>query len=66
MSRHLALLHQAGAVARRRERASVYYRVADPELLAICRSVCMHIAACMEAAAPLRAGLLALAAAQAP
>jgi DNA-binding transcriptional ArsR family regulator len=62
VSRHLALLHQAGAVARRREGALVYYRVADPELVQICRTVCTHIAARMDAAAPLKRNLLEFAA----
>jgi DNA-binding transcriptional ArsR family regulator len=66
VSRHLALLHQAGAVERRRDGAQVYYRVADPELVEICRSVCVHIAARMDAAAPLKRNLLDFAARPAP
>lgn len=66
VSRHLALLHQAGAVERRRDGAQVYYRVADPELVEICRSVCVHIAARMDAAAPLKRNLLDFAAGPAP
>jgi DNA-binding transcriptional ArsR family regulator len=62
VSRHLALLHQAGAVERRRDGAQVFYRVADPELVAICRTVCVHIAARMDAAAPLKRNLLDFAA----
>jgi len=61
VSRHLALLHQAGAVARRRDGPSVYYRVADPELVTICRAVCVQIAARIEAGVPLRHDLLAFA-----
>lgn len=61
VSRHLALLLQAGAVARRREGASVYYAVADPELVAICRTVCVRIAARIDAGAPLKRDLLAFA-----
>jgi DNA-binding transcriptional ArsR family regulator len=44
VSRHLALLHQAGVVSRRRERSLVYYRVADPMFVDICRRVCLQIA----------------------
>jgi hypothetical protein len=40
----------------------VYYRVADPELVEICRSVCAHIAGRMDAAAPLKRNLLDFAA----
>jgi len=61
VSRHLALLHQAGAVARRRVGPSVYYRVADPELVTICRTVCVHIAARIDAGVPLKHDLLAFA-----
>ena len=61
VSRHLALLHQAGAVARRRHGASVYYRVADPELVTICRTVCVRIAARIDAGEPLKHDLLAFA-----
>ena len=61
VSRHLALLHQAGAVARRRAGPSVYYRVADPELVTICRTVCVQIAARIDAAVPLKDDLLAFA-----
>jgi len=61
VSRHLALLHQAGAVARRRAGPSVYYRVADPELVTICRTVCVQIAARIDAGVPLKDDLLAFA-----
>jgi DNA-binding transcriptional ArsR family regulator len=62
VSRHLGLLHRAGAVERRRDGPQVYYRVADPELVEICRSVCAHIAGRMDAAAPLKRNLLDFAA----
>jgi DNA-binding transcriptional ArsR family regulator len=61
VSRHLALLHQAGAVARRRDGSSVHYRVADPELVSICRTVCVRIAAHIDAGEPLKRDLLAFA-----
>ena len=38
VSRHLALMHQAGVVSRRRDGSAVYYRVADPEFVEICRT----------------------------
>ena len=62
VSRHLALLHHAGVVSRRREGSSVYYGVADPEFVAICRSVCVQIAGRIDATAPLRRDLLGFAA----
>jgi DNA-binding transcriptional ArsR family regulator len=62
VSRHLALLHQAGVVSRRRERNNVCYRVADPVFVDICRSVCVQIAARIDERAPLRNELLEFAA----
>jgi DNA-binding transcriptional ArsR family regulator len=62
VSRHLALMHQAGVVSRRREGSAVYYGVADPEFVSICRSVCVQIAGRIDAAAPLKRGLLGFAA----
>ena len=62
VSRHLALLHQAGVVSRRRDGNTVYYGVADPEFVSICRSVCVQIAGRIDAHAPLRRDLLGFAA----
>jgi DNA-binding transcriptional ArsR family regulator len=62
VSRHLALMHQAGVVSRRRDGAAVYYRVTDPEFVAICRAVCVRIAGRIEAGEPLRRDLLDFAA----
>jgi DNA-binding transcriptional ArsR family regulator len=58
VSRHLALLLRSGAVSRRRDGASVHYRVSDPELVEICRTVCVHIAARIDAGEPLKRDLL--------
>jgi DNA-binding transcriptional ArsR family regulator len=62
VSRHLALLHQAGVVSRRRERSNVCYRVTDPMFVDICRNVCVQIAARIDERAPLRNELLEFAA----
>ena len=62
VSRHLALMYQAGVVSRRREGSIVYYGVADPEFVSICRSVCVQIAGRIDAAAPLARDLLGFAA----
>jgi len=62
VSRHLALMLQAGVVSRRREGSTVYYRVADPEFVEICRSVCIRIAGQIEEQKPLRKDLLQYAA----
>lgn len=39
-SQHLARLHAGGMVARRRDGKSVRYRIADPTIEALCRTVC--------------------------
>lgn len=64
VSRHLALMHQAGVVSRRRDGNSVYYGVADPEFVSICRSVCVQIAGRLDATAPLARNLRGFAAQQ--
>ena len=58
VSRHLALMHQAGVVARRREGSAVLYRLLDPEFAQICRTMCVRIAGRIDAGAELRADLL--------
>ena len=60
VSRHLGLMHRGGVVARRKEGNQVYYRIADPAMLEICRSVCNRIAGHIDERAPLRRGLLKL------
>ena len=60
VSRHLNQMHAAGALARRKDGNLVYYRVSDPELVELCRSVCVRIAAEIEEQQPLRADLLQL------
>lgn len=62
VSGHLALLHNAGVVSRRKAGNAVYYGVADPEFVAICRSVCVEIAARIDSHQPLKRELLGFAA----
>lgn len=62
VSRHLALMHQAGVVARRRVGNTVYYQVCDPEFVEICRSVCVQIAGRIDEQKPLKRDLLQFAA----
>lgn len=59
-SRHLGLMHRAGVLARRKEGNLVYYRVADPSMVEICRTVCNRIAGSMDDKKPLRRELLRL------
>jgi len=58
VSRHLALMHRAGVVTRRREGSTVYYRVDSPEFVEICRNVCVQIASRMDAGETVKRGLL--------
>jgi DNA-binding transcriptional ArsR family regulator len=44
VSRHLAVLHAAGFVRRRREGNFVWYQVADPSVYELCDLVCGRIA----------------------
>lgn len=46
LSRHLAMLYRGGVLARRREGAQVFYRVADPRVRALRKSVCLDKRRC--------------------
>jgi DNA-binding transcriptional ArsR family regulator len=59
-SRHLSLMLRAGVLARRKEGSQVYYRVADPSMVEICRTVCNRIAGGLDEKKPLRRELLRL------
>lgn len=50
ISRHLAILTQAGLVARDSRGTSVYYRIADESVYALCDLVCGAIARRVETA----------------
>lgn len=52
-SRHLGLMYQAGMLSRRREGTQVFYKVADPVYLELCRTVTSQIQARTERAARL-------------
>ena len=43
VSRHLGLMYQAGMLSRRREGTQVFYKVADPMYVELCRSVLTQI-----------------------
>jgi DNA-binding transcriptional ArsR family regulator len=62
VSRHLALMHAAGVVSRRRAGNAVFYRVTDPEFVEMCRAVCMQIASRIDDQKPLKHDLLQFAA----
>jgi DNA-binding transcriptional ArsR family regulator len=48
VSRHLAGMHRAGVLARRKEGTQVFYSIADQTAVELCRSVCVHLAARLE------------------
>jgi DNA-binding transcriptional ArsR family regulator len=43
VSRHLAVLRNAGLVENRREGLNAFYRISDPRVFTICESVCSSI-----------------------
>lgn len=44
VSRHLSLLFNAGVLSRRRDGTFVFYKVSDPFVTQLCRTVCVHLA----------------------
>jgi DNA-binding transcriptional ArsR family regulator len=52
VSRHLSILFNAGVLSRRREGTFVFYKVSDPLVTQLCRTVCGHLAT-IEHAKPL-------------
>jgi ArsR family transcriptional regulator len=44
MSQHLATLHRAGVLGRRRASTQIYYRIENTQAAVICRAVCTQIA----------------------
>lgn len=44
ISRHLSLMTKHGLVERRRQGTTVYYRIADPSVYALCELVCGKLA----------------------
>lgn len=44
VSRHLGLMYQAGMLSRRREGTQIFYKVADPMYVELCRTVSLQVA----------------------
>ena len=44
MSQHLSMMYRAGLVARRKQGAQVYYRIADESVVSVCKIVCTQVA----------------------
>jgi DNA-binding transcriptional ArsR family regulator len=53
-SRHLGLMYQAGMLSRRREGTQIFYKVADPMYIELCRTVSTQVAGRMEGVAGVR------------
>lgn len=66
VSRHLALLMQHGLVARESRGTSVYYRIADNSVYALCDLVCGNLARRFERTASDRAAFTGIAARSTP
>ena len=60
VSRHLGLMFRAGVVTKRRDGNQIFYRIADPAMIEICRTVCTQIAGRIDNRQPLRKGLVKL------
>ena len=54
VSRHHGLMHRHHVVARRRDGTQIYYRVADPPIVELCRSVCARIAGTLDKRQPMK------------
>lgn len=57
ISRHLNLMHERGALARRKDGSLVYYRVADKALIVMCRDVCQRVSEAQGGSPTMREGL---------
>lgn len=44
MSQHLNIMYRAGLVGKRRQGAQMFYRIADPAAVRLCRAVCTQAA----------------------
>lgn len=60
VSRHLGLMHRHGVLTRRREGTQIFYRVADPTMVDLCRTVCNRIASSIDERRPLKRQFLKL------
>src|SRR5689334_22700339 len=56
ISKHLAVLVESGMLARRKDGTSVYYRIADEGVFALCEQICGSLQTQLAALAELVAG----------
>lgn len=45
MSQHLNTLYKSGVLAKRRDGVQIYYRIANAQIVNLCKAVCMQIEA---------------------
>lgn len=57
ISRNLNLMHERGALDRRKDGSQVFYRVADKALIEMCRNVCQRVSEAQGGRAELQQGL---------
>lgn len=43
MSQHLNTLYKAGVLAKRRDGVQIYYRIANEQIVSVCKAVCLHV-----------------------
>lgn len=43
MSQHLNTLYKAGVLAKRRDGVQIYYRIANPQIVSLCKAVCVQV-----------------------
>jgi ArsR family transcriptional regulator len=43
MSQHLNTLYRSGVLAKRRDGVQIYYRIANAQIVAVCKAVCQQV-----------------------
>ena len=43
MSQHLNTLYKGGVLAKRRDGVQIYYRIANEQIVTVCKAVCMQV-----------------------
>ena len=66
VSRHLGLMYQAGMLSHRREGVQIFYKVADPMFIELCRTVSIQLISRTGGASTAREGLTHFAAEMQP
>ena len=43
MSQHLNTLYKSGVLAKRRDGVQIYYRIANEQVVSVCKAMCLHV-----------------------